>query len=268
MDRQGLYDQSMQDILPTPEFKGREGLSRSLKSHLSGEYFYWAVMAAAVGVAALVAVDVLAPLLTGHLRHLWRWAALLEVLSFAALFCVAFILRETHKVQVQLHGDHFYFEDKRHAGRHIAFANIQAIRFERSRKLIPGFFIQLPSGEEFHIPLFLERVDYLLDALKFYRPELCTGKDFLRYRQYGLIMDHLAMHHRDRFTQSKLTYLAVVFSLPLLFRHELQRLRKDPNLVRRDMDYERRLEKNLRRFVASTAIVGLAFVTFRFYHHR
>lgn len=220
---------------------------------------YYAIWVATIFLGCFLAIDVVSQVLSGHFKYLFRISSLLEIVGFASLLCAALILRETKSIRLHLHGDHFYFEGPGEVGMQVRFSDIARVRFSRHKKLVPGFYMDLKSGKSIHIPLFLERVDYIMDALKFYRPELCASPQFVIHRKQGVLVDHLTSHYFENFSRSKIEGLWLCLLAPLVFKHEWERLEKDPTLLKRDTDYEKSIKIKYRKIaiLASISLVSL-----------
>ncbi len=245
-------------MLRSLSYSGREGLSRSLTSHLSGQTIYFVAWLATISTGAFFAIDVVSQVLSGHYKYLFRFTSLSQIVLFGALLAISIILRETISIRIHLHGDRFYFENKGGPAVQIHLSDVIGIRFARHSKLVPGFYLDLSSGGSVHIPIFLQRVDYILDALKFYRPDLCTGEGFMRARRDGVVFDHLASHHRDWMAQSYFGGIGFFLALPFLLRHECAQMAKDPSYVKRDLSYKERLLTQTRRWALWGGVVAVA----------
>ncbi|MBK9323555.1 MAG: hypothetical protein IPM97_11540 [Bdellovibrionaceae bacterium] len=245
-------------ILQSLSYNGREGLSRSLTSHLSGQAIYFMAWLATISIGSLLAIDVFSHVLKGHFYYLLRFTSLFEILLFATFLTLSIILRETIGIRVHLHGDRFYFENKEKPASQILLSDVIRLRFARHKKVVPGFYLELSTGESIHIPIFLERVDYILDSLKFYRPDLCTGEDFMRARRTGVIVDHLASHHKEWLAQSYFGGIGFFLVLPFLLRREYAQAVKDPSVVMRDRKYKETLRSQTRHLFWWGAIMTFA----------
>lgn len=205
-------------------------------------------------------IDILPQIFTGNFKVLLSlntWAVLvgLPVTAWWAHLC-----RESFGLQLHMHHDRLILEQPaKKISREIHMSEIESLRFGRSRG-VDGFFIRTKEASTVHIPLLLERGDYLLDSLRFYRSELTQSREFMRAREKTILIDHLLSHIQDFFSREGLKAIWLLFASPLMLKHNQQRLRKNPLEVRRDIPFEKKIEAYCAKAHVALTLGALALI--------
>lgn len=232
----------MANTMEISDFKGRGGLSRNLKIRFSNSGILMVLLATASIFGFLFFVDVLPQLVSGNFRSLLSLSTWAVLFGFPLACWGAHLIRETAGLQLHMHHDRLVIEN--HAKKYtveVWMKDIESLRFGRSQG-VDGFFIHTKDGKTMHLPLLLERAEYVLDALRFYRPDLTQDPAFMRVREKAILMDHFLSHTQDFFARRGIKAAWTLFASPLLLKHTRDRIRRDPLQVRRDIEFEMKVE--------------------------
>jgi hypothetical protein len=253
------------NTLPSIEFNGRSGLSRSLGARFTETTFLYTFMALAFFSGFFVFIDILLPLLKLHFKAILHWSCLFELVFFVVTGYIAWVLHETASLRVHLHGERVIYEIKDKGGVSFNFTDIQSIRFGRSQGVY-GFFIFLQNNVSYHFPFHLERLDYILDTLHFHRPDLTQTPEFMKFRTRALAFDHVLAHNRSYLTRAHVKAISFYLLYPLYFRHSIARIKANPRQVSRDMSYEKRMETLCHKVNIGLSLATLALVALIKFH--
>jgi len=231
---------------PQIQFNGRSGLSRSLGARFTETTFLYTFMALALCSGFFVLMDVFLPLLKLQFKAVLSFGCLFKLVFFIITSYIAWVLRETSNLRVHLHGERLIYEIKETGATTINFADIQSIRIGHNMG-VWGLFLNLHSKASLHIPIHLERLDYVLDTLHFHRPDLTQTKEFMHFRSRALALDHVLAHNHSYLPKTHVKAISYFLLYPLYFKHSLERLHADPNKVGRDMSYEKQMESLSRK---------------------
>jgi hypothetical protein len=245
------------NILNRFEFQGRSGLSRTLDCRFSGKLSLYVFMGLALCFGGICLMDVLAPIFTGQFRHLLSFGALFKLCGLMASGSIAWIIFKTQPIRIYLNGERLIYEDKKHGAVEIPFADIQRIRIQRLQ-LVDGFFVDLKSGASYHFPITIERLDYVLDTLRSFRPDITSGEAFMTFRTKALVVDHVLAHNNSFISRGHFKIISFYFAYPFFIAHDLKRIQADPLQVRRDLAYEKKLETICHKANIGISLAALA----------
>lgn len=230
-------------------FQGRSGLSRSLSARFTESRFLYTFMALATCLGFFTIMS----------------GGFFTTLFFSVTAYIAWVLKKTSGLRVHLHGKRLIYELKNNDGIIFTLDEIQNIRIGHSWGIY-GLFVVLKSGVSCHFPIHLERLDYILDSLHVLRSDLTLTEGFLKFRKNALIVDHILAHNTSYLTRAHVKAFSFYFIYPFYVRHSLKRLKADPNLVKRDMDYERKMETLCHRVNIGLSLTTLAAVALWTFH--
>lgn len=253
------------NLLPQIEFSGRKNLSRTLEARFAETGFLYTFMALAGCSGFFVLMNFVMPLFKFQFRYAFSVGSLLEVLFFAFTGYIAWVLRQTSNVRVHLHGERLVYEIKNQNAVSFEFADIQSIHFHHKQGVF-GFSIVLHNKVSYHIPMHLERVDYVLDTLRAVRPDLTQSAEFMKFRSKALAIDHVLAHNRSYLSRAHVKALSFYFIYPFYIRHTLERLGANPQTVRRDMEYEKKMETLCHKVNIGISLATLAIVALWKFH--
>jgi len=251
--------------MPSPEYNGRSGLSRSLGARFTETHFLYTFLAFAVCSGFFVLMNFLLPLLKFQFKMAFTVGNVFQLLFFLVTAYIAWILRETSDIRVHLHGERLIYEIKETGGVTFSFNDIQNIHFKHSLG-VPGFFLVLKNGQSYHFPLHLERLDYILDTLRFHRPDLTHSPEFMKFRHKALAWDHMLAHNRSYLSRAHVKAVSFYLLYPLYYKHVQARLKSNPSQVSRDITYEKKMETLCHRVTIAISLVTLALVAFVKFH--
>jgi len=229
---------------------GRNGLSRSLGARFTESHFLFAFMGLALFSGLLVAIN---------FYSLWSFTGFCQILFFLLAAYIAWVLRETSSLRVHLHGERLIYEIKNMGGVNFTLSDIQSLRIGNSQGIY-GMFLVLKNGTSYHFPIHLERLDYILDTLHYHRSDLTQNADFKKFRRRALVIDHVLAHNRSYLSRAHVKAISFFLIYPFYIQHTLKRLKADPNLVRRDMEYEKKMETLAHKFNIGISLATLAAV--------
>jgi hypothetical protein len=251
----------MEKTLQNSSFQGRKNLKRTLTCRNASAYEFGINL----GISLCFAViPVMSFFMTEDLSlHI---ALALPMLMGCLYFAYqAWVTERKSHIRVTVHDTGFTYEYTGRETMEIQFHEIAKLRFE-NHQWIKGFFIELKTGRSFHIPANLERVDYILDTIRFYSPESCDDKAFMDFRENALVEDHILAHNRDYFSRHQFKAIWFYLAYPVLFKHEKNRIHESPDQVRRDMEFEKGLEKQFQVYYRTFSVIFLTVCIAWFYY--
>jgi hypothetical protein len=238
------------NLIQQIDFQGRSGLSRSLAARFTESHFLYAFMGLAIFSGLFVAMN---------FYSLLSFTGFCQVFFFFTAAYIAWVLRETSSLRVHLHGERLIYEIKNMGGVSFTFSEIQSLRIGNSQGVY-GMFITIKSGMHYHFPIHLERLDYVLDSLHYHRSDLTQTPEFKKFRRRALVIDHVLAHNRSYLSRAHVKAISFFLIYPFYIQHTLKRLQADPSLVRRDMEYEKKMETLAHKFNIGISLATLAVV--------
>jgi|GEM_PF-3777950 len=141
-------------------------------------------------------------------RRQLRWAYYLSLGSFWFLRQMAFARVHVTNAGLTVNGPRRSFD--------ISFAEVDALKF-RYLPFVGGWFtLILRDGVKHRISTWLERSDYILDALAMAQPTLVSASDLAHYRRAAIVIDHSAARMEQFFSDLRmLALMQIVFPLAL-----------------------------------------------------
>jgi len=237
----------------TIEFAGRNGLSRSLKARLSEVHFIYTflVISTVSGFMALMNLSLSA-------------MSAVHIAVFAASTYLAYVLSKTAKLNINLHGENLYYEIEGKEGVALSYADIASIKIQQ-RQGIYGLSLVMNSKSVYHLPIHLERLDYILDSIHFHRSDLTKSSEFYSFRAKALALDHVLAHHKSFSAKHPAEALLFYVLYPVLLRNAHRRLQKDPTILIRDLAYEKKVETLCRQIHFGAGALALGYVLWRWH---
>ena len=243
------------------EYQGRSGLSRTLDCRSTSKNGFFIVTGIAICFGLFLMLDMMPQIFHGHFKYLFSLSSVFQVFCFAFFSGLAWMIYETEPIRVHLHHQRLVYERKGENAVEILFSEIERVRFQRS-KLMYGFFLDIKSGQSYFFPINIERLDYILDALRFYRPELTSNEVFMDFRDKALVVDHLLAHNSSYLSRGNLKIIWLYLAFPFMAHHDYKRVKSDPQQFRRDMAYEKKIEDVVHKIHIGMSLAALCILLF------